>query len=57
LHADIDAGDALLSLATDRAAGLIVLGGYGHTRFRELMLGGVTETVLRKMTTPIVMSH
>jgi nucleotide-binding universal stress UspA family protein len=57
LHAEIDAGDALLSLATDRAAGLIVLGGYGHTRFRELMLGGVTETVLRKMTTPILMSH
>jgi nucleotide-binding universal stress UspA family protein len=57
LRVDIDAGNALLSLATDRAAGLIVLGGYGHTRFRELMLGGVTETVLRKMTTPVVMSH
>jgi nucleotide-binding universal stress UspA family protein len=57
LHADTDAGNALLSLATERAADLIVLGCYGHTRFRELVLGGVTETVLRTMTMPVVMSH
>jgi nucleotide-binding universal stress UspA family protein len=50
-------GDALLSLAADRGSDLIVLGGYGHTRFRELMLGGVTRTVLQSMTVPVLMSH
>jgi nucleotide-binding universal stress UspA family protein len=53
----IDEGNALLSLAADRQAGLIVMGGYGHTRFRELLLGGVTKTVLECMTAPVLMSH
>lgn len=50
-------GEALLSLAADRQAGLIVMGGYGHTRFRELLLGGVTKTMLESMTVPVLMSH
>jgi nucleotide-binding universal stress UspA family protein len=33
------------------------MGGYGHTRFRELLLGGVTRTVLTAMTVPVLMSH
>ena len=33
------------------------MGGYGHTRFRELMLGGVTRTVLQSMTVPVLMAH
>jgi nucleotide-binding universal stress UspA family protein len=53
----IDEGNALLSLAADRQADLIVMGGYGHTRFRELLLGGVTKTVLESMTAPVLMSH
>jgi nucleotide-binding universal stress UspA family protein len=53
----IDGGNALLSLAADQQAGLIVMGGYGHTRFRELLLGGVTRTVLESMTVPVLMSH
>jgi len=53
----IDEGNALLSLAADRQAELIVMGGYGHTRFRELLLGGVTKTVLESMTAPVLMSH
>jgi nucleotide-binding universal stress UspA family protein len=56
-HTAIDAGHALLSLAADRQAGLLVMGGYGHTRFRELVLGGVTRTVLRSMTAPVLMAH
>lgn len=52
-----DEGDALLSLAADRQAGLMVMGGYGHTRFRELLLGGVTKTVLASMTVPVLMAH
>ena len=54
---DIDLGNALLSLASDLGADLIVMGGYGHTRFRELLLGGVTRTVLKTMTVPVLMAH
>lgn len=50
-------GDALLSLATDIGSDLIVMGGYGHSRFREILLGGVTRTVLDAMTVPVLMSH
>lgn len=53
----IDVGNALLSLAADLRSDLIVMGGYGHTRFRELLLGGVTMTVLNTMTAPVLMSH
>jgi nucleotide-binding universal stress UspA family protein len=53
----IPIGDALLSLAADLRSDLIVMGGYGHTRLREMVLGGVTETVLRTMTVPVLISH
>lgn len=53
----IDAGNALLSYAADLGADLLVMGGYGHTRFRELMLGGVTRTILRTQTLPVLMAH
>ncbi|MES2537575.1 MAG: universal stress protein [Pseudomonadota bacterium] len=52
-----DAGHALLHLARDRAATLMVAGCYGHSRFRELLLGGVSRTLLRSMTVPVLMSH
>jgi nucleotide-binding universal stress UspA family protein len=50
-------GDALLSLATDLPADLLVMGAYGHSRFRETILGGVTRTVLEAMTIPVLMAH
>ena len=53
----LDVGNALLSMAADKGADLIVAGGYGHTRFREVLLGGVTHTLLRTMTIPVLMSH
>jgi nucleotide-binding universal stress UspA family protein len=53
----IDVGNALLSLAADLNSDMIVMGGYGHTRFREVLLGGVTRTVLASMTVPVMMSH
>lgn len=56
-HAGIDAGNALLSLAADMQADLVVMGGYGHTRLRELLLGGVTKTMLESMTVPTLMAH
>jgi nucleotide-binding universal stress UspA family protein len=54
---DIDVADALLSHAADSGADFIVMGGYGHSRLREFVLGGVTHTILRSMTVPVLMSH
>jgi nucleotide-binding universal stress UspA family protein len=54
---DIDIGNALLSLCADQESDLLVMGGYGHTRFREILLGGATQTVLESMTLPVLMSH
>ncbi len=56
-HTKIEVGEALLSFATMQDASLIVMGGYGHTRFREVLLGGATRTILRSMTIPVFMSH
>ncbi len=54
---DIDAGNAILSHAADVQADLIVMGGYGHSRLREWVLGGVTRTILQTMTVPVLLSH
>ncbi|RSZ56264.1 universal stress protein [Massilia atriviolacea] len=51
-----DAGAALLALAAERGADLLVMGCYGHSRLRELLLGGATRTVLRSMTLPVLMA-
>jgi len=56
-RADADAGETLLSFATDVGADLLVMGCYGHSRARELMLGGATRSVLQTMTLPVLMSH
>ena len=54
---DVDAGNLLLSRAADRGADLIVMGAYGHARWREVVLGGVTRELLGQMTVPVFMSH
>ena len=54
---DIQAGEFLLSQAADSGADLIVMGGYSHRRIRELIWGGVTRTMLRSMTVPVLMAH
>jgi nucleotide-binding universal stress UspA family protein len=54
---DIDVADALLSHAADSGADFMVMGGYGHSRLREFVLGGVTHSILRSMTVPVLMSH
>ena len=54
---EIDVGDALLSRAADFGADLIVMGAYGHARWRELVMGGVTRHMLAHMTAPVFMSH
>ncbi|MEP6721516.1 MAG: universal stress protein [Variovorax sp.] len=54
---EIAISDALLSRASDLSVDLIVMGGYGHSRLRELMLGGVTRQVLAQMTVPTLIAH
>ena len=58
VHArEVDVGNLLLSRASDLSSDLVVLGAYGHSRFSELVLGGVTRTMLESMTVPVLMSH
>ena len=54
---DISDGEALLSYAADIGADLIVAGAYGHSRARELVFGGVTQTLINEMTAPVLLSH
>jgi len=51
------AGEMLLSRAADLGADLVVMGGYGHARWQERVLGGATRTFLASMTVPVLMSH
>jgi nucleotide-binding universal stress UspA family protein len=53
----IDPGDVLLNHVADTGADLIVMGAYGHSRFREMIMGGVTRHILEHMTVPVLMSH
>lgn len=54
---DLAAGDTLLNAVSDFGADLLVMGCYGHSRFRELLFGGVTRHVLATMTVPVLMSR
>jgi nucleotide-binding universal stress UspA family protein len=54
---DIAVADVILSHAADAGADFIVMGGYGHSRLREFVLGGVTRSIFRSMTAPVLMSH
>jgi nucleotide-binding universal stress UspA family protein len=47
----------MLSMAADVGAELMVMGFYGHSRARELVLGGASRTVLDAMTVPVLMTH
>ena len=50
-------GEYLLSLTVDVGADLLVMGCYGHSRARELVLGGATRSVLKSLTLPVLMAH
>jgi nucleotide-binding universal stress UspA family protein len=54
---DVDVVAMLLSHAADEDVDFIVMGGYGRSRLREFVLGGVTRSMLRTMTVPVLMSH
>ncbi|GAB1716799.1 MAG: UspA [Nitrobacter sp.] len=55
--ADIDVPNIILSHVADCSASLLVMGGYGHSRLREFVLGGATLGILSAMTVPVFMSH
>ncbi len=57
ITSDVPAEEALLNEAATLGADLLVVGAYGHTRLRELLLGGVTRFLLGHMTVPVLMSH
>nr|WP_222532949.1 universal stress protein [Azospirillum sp. 412522] len=49
--------DVVLAQADDEQVDLIVMGGYGHSRLREMILGGVTRRMLERMTLPVLFAH
>lgn len=53
----LSVADILLNRASDLSADMIVMGAYGRSRLRELVLGGVTRDMLHHMTVPVLMSH
>lgn len=55
--ADSDVGEVILSRAADLGIDLIVMGVYGHSRIREMVLGGVSRTLLSGMTVPVLLAH
>ena len=54
---DISIENVILSYAADNGADFLVMGGYGHSRLREFVLGGATRGILGAMTAPVLMSH
>ena len=54
---DTDVANIVLSYVADSSADLVVMGGYGHTRIREFVLGGATRGILESMTVPALMAH
>lgn len=54
---DLDVANTILSYAADSSADFIVMGGYGHSRLREFVLGGATRGILQSMTVPVLMAH
>ena len=55
---DGSAANTLLTAASRMGVGLLVMGGYGHSRFREFMFGGFTEQALRGvLDLPVLMMH
>jgi nucleotide-binding universal stress UspA family protein len=55
--ADTDVPNTILSYAADSSADFLVMGGYGHSRLREFVLGGATRGILASMTVPALMAH
>ncbi|HYD31981.1 MAG TPA: universal stress protein [Azospirillaceae bacterium] len=57
LNEEIDIGSTFLNQAADHACDLIVMGAYGRSRLRDLVLGSLTRFILNHMTVPVLLSH
>jgi nucleotide-binding universal stress UspA family protein len=53
--AEVD--ETILNAITEDGIDLVVMGGYGHSRLREFVLGGVTRSIIESMTAPVLMAH
>ena len=49
--------DAIVGQAAEMNADLIVMGAYGHTRLREIILGGVTRDLLKQAPVTLLLAH
>jgi nucleotide-binding universal stress UspA family protein len=49
--------DTILTQISELDADLLVMGAYSHSRFRKIILGGVTRDILRDMNLPVLMAH
>jgi nucleotide-binding universal stress UspA family protein len=49
--------DTLARHVLDQDADLLVMGAYGHSRFREFLLGGATRDMLEHAAVPVLMAH
>jgi nucleotide-binding universal stress UspA family protein len=56
-RSDQEAGEGILAVAGELECDFIVMGAYGHSRLRDLVLGSATHTVLSRMPVPVLMSH
>lgn len=54
---DRTVADAVRSRAAELGCDLIIMGAYGHSRLREMLLGGMTHDMLQVMTLPVLMAH
>jgi nucleotide-binding universal stress UspA family protein len=57
VQTDRPAGTALLDIVAATGAGLLVAGAFGHSRYREIVLGGVTRVLLERATIPVLFAH
>ena len=57
VHTDLPAGAALLEIVRAGGADLLVAGAFGHSRYREIVLGGVTRYLIEHATVPVLFAH
>ena len=57
VHTEKPAGTALLEIVRATGAGLLVAGAFGRSRYREIVLGGVTRVLLERSTVPVLFAH
>ncbi len=53
----VDPANLILSRIADLGTDLLVMGAYGRSRLREMIMGGVSRTILQEMTVPVFLSH